>query len=368
MRLLHVSDRLSDRGGAYTWMRAVVDAVAADHQVRLAVGAVDAPRPPPWPVEVRPGLEARTAVAVALDDLADGADAVHLHNVVNPAVLEWAAGRGRALLTVQDHRFFCPGRGKWTASGEACRDVLSSGRCAGCFTDLAYFREVHALTERRLAAARRLPLTVLSHYMRSELVAAGVPVRQVSVVPPFVTGLDGAAGAPAGPPCVLFVGRLAEAKGVRAAVAAWRLSGLALPLVVAGTGPLRGELERAAAAGGEPRLEVLGWVERASLAQLYRRARALLLPPLWQEPFGIAGLEATAFGVPVVGWESGGIGEWHDGIGLVPRGDLPALARALCEAVVRRERRPPRFGRDEALGRLLLLYRRVADGAVSARA
>jgi glycosyltransferase involved in cell wall biosynthesis len=74
----------------------------------------------------------------------------------------------------------------------------------------------------------------------------------------------------------------------------------------------------------------------------------------------MVGLEALHFGVPVVAWESGGVGEWHPGPGLVRWGDVEALARALAEAVNRRVTRPPRFERDEAIGRLLAAYARVA--------
>jgi glycosyltransferase involved in cell wall biosynthesis len=198
--------------------------------------------------------------------------------------------------------------------------------------------------------------------MKEELVAAGMPAPDVHVVPPFVHGLDLGATA-SGPPCVLFVGRLVEAKGVRDAVEAWRRSGVELPLVVAGTGPLRGELSQRAER--TPGLELLGWVERDRLSGLYRRARALLLPSRWQEPFGIAGLEALHFGVPVVAWESGAVGEWHPGPGLVRWGDVEGLARALAEAVSRRVTLPPSFERDEAIGRLLAIYARVAGGDAS---
>jgi glycosyltransferase involved in cell wall biosynthesis len=362
MRLLHVADRLTDRGGASTWMLGVLDALAAEHEVRLVVGTDDGRVRPPCGVDVRPGLEARTDAPVDLDDLVEGfaPDVVHVHNVVNPAFLDRAARRPRTILTVQDHRFFCPTRGKWTLAGEVCRRPLTRELCAACFGDPAYFREVHSLTERRLLAARRLPVTVLSRYMREELVAAGVPPRGVHVVPPFVHGLDPGA-APSGPPCVLFVGRLVEAKGVRDAVEAWRRSGVELPLVLAGTGPLRAELSAQAGRGEGPGLEVLGWVGRDGLSGVYRRARALLLPSRWQEPFGIVGLEALAFGVPVVAWESGGVSEWHPGPCLVPWGDVPALARALADAVDRRVRLVPRFEREEAIGRLLAVY--VAAGA-----
>jgi glycosyltransferase involved in cell wall biosynthesis len=195
-------------------------------------------------------------------------------------------------------------------------------------------------------------------------VAAGLAPGRVHVVPPFVHGLDPAHGGTAeGDPCVLFAGRLVEAKGVRDAIAAWRLSGVELPLVFAGSGPLRAELDRLAATAGPPGLEVRGWVRREELGGLYRRARALVFPPRWQEPFGIVGLEALSFGVPVVAWESGGVAEWHPGPGLVRWGDVPALARALRDAVGRRVARPPAFERDEALGRLLLIYGRITESA-----
>jgi len=360
MRILHVADRLTDRGGAYTFLLGVLEGLAADHEVRLVVGEDDGTVRPPCPLDVRPGLETRADSPADLDDLVSGfaPHVVHVHNVVNPAVLAWAARRTDALLTVQDHRFFCPTRGKWTLWGEVCRRPMTRELCASCFEDQSYFRKVHELTERRLLSARRLPITVLSRYMREELVAAGVPAQEVSVVPPFVHGLDPGATA-SGPPCVLFVGRLVEAKGVRDAVEAWRRSGVDLPLVMAGTGSLRGELSARAQRLGSG-LEVLGWVDRDRLSGLYRRARTLVLPSRWQEPFGIAGLEALSFGVPVVAWESGGVVEWHTGPGLVRWGDVEGLARALAEAVNRRVTLPPLFARDETIGRLMAIYARLA--------
>jgi glycosyltransferase involved in cell wall biosynthesis len=359
VRILHVADRLTDRGGSYTWMLGVLEGLATDHDVRLVVGEDQGSARAPCPVEVRPGLEAREEAAVDLRPVIEGfaPDVVHLHNVTNPWVLEWAATVEGAVLTVQDHRFFCPTRGKWTRDGAVCRRPFARELCAGCFEDEGYFQEVHALTERRLEAARRMPLTVLSQYMGDELVAAGVPLGRVSVVPGFVHGLDPGA-ASSGPPCVLFVGRLVEAKGVRDAVAAWRRSGVELPLVLAGTGPLRQELTALAERDEGPGVEVLGWVERAGLSGLYRRARALLLPSRWQEPFGIVGLEALSFGVPVVAWESGGVSEWY-GPGLVEWGDVPGLARALQDAVHRRVTQPTGFEQADAVARLLAVYRRV---------
>jgi glycosyltransferase involved in cell wall biosynthesis len=363
MRILHVADRLTDRGGAYTWMLGVLGGlIEAGHDVRLAVGAVDGSVSAPCPVELQPGLGARTEAPVELRPLVRSIrpDVVHVHNVVNPSVLQWAAGQSNALLTVQDHRVFCPTRGKWTLAGEECRSPMALETCVPCFEDQGYFRQIHALTEQRLAAVREIEaVTVLSRYMREELVKVGVPSSRVRVVPPFVHDLDHGA-VPDGPPCVLFVGRLAATKGVEEAVEAWRRSRLDLPLVVAGTGPLREELVALSRDPRGPALEVAGWVDRERLSSLYRRARALILPSLWQEPFGIAGIEALSFGVPVAAWESGGVREWHPGPGLVRWGDVDALGRALAEAADQRITFPPRYPRGEAVARLLLLYGRLA--------
>ena len=183
--------------------------------------------------------------------------------------------------------------------------------------------------------------------MRDELVAAGLDGARVEVVPPFVRPLPEASAD--GPRCVLFAGRLVEAKGVRDAIEAWRLSGLDVPLVAAGAGPLRPELEAAGA-------EVTGWVDRVRLAALLARAGALVLPSRWQEPFGIVGLEALTCGVPVAAWASGGVAEWHPGPGLAPWGDTEALGRALRAAFGTRVDAPAGFEPGPLMARLHGVY------------
>jgi glycosyltransferase involved in cell wall biosynthesis len=352
VRILHLCDRLTERGGAYQHLLAVLERQAADgHAVHLAVGQADAGVDAPCAVRIVPGLEARGSAPFDVRAaMAARPDVVHVHTVVNPEVLAWAAGVP-AVVTVQDHRAFCPGRGKWTLAGERCAAAMSEEACGSCFEDAAYFRDTLELTRRRLDALRPLRVIVLSRYMRDELVAVGLDRDRIAVVPPFVRAFPPAA--PDGPPCVLFAGRLVEAKGVRDAVAAWRASGLDAPLVAAGAGPLRPELERAGAT-------VTGWVDRAGLGALFARAGALVLPSRWQEPFGIAGLEALTCGVPVAAWESGGVAEWHRGDGLVPWGDTDALGDALRRIFGTRAEAPDAFRPEPLMARLHAVYERAA--------
>ncbi|HET9314914.1 MAG TPA: glycosyltransferase family 4 protein [Vicinamibacteria bacterium] len=350
MRVLHLSDRLSDRGGAYQHLLGVIEEqVGRRHEVVLAVGRKDDGFAAPCEVRTVAGLDARTGVDTDLDALADALepDVVHVHTVVNPGVLRWAGRRG-AVITVQDHRYFCPGRGKWTLAGEPCHIAPARDACAACFEDAAYFDSIWDVTAERLEALRPMRVVVLSRYMRDELTAAGLDAARISVVPPFVRELPRASAAN-GPACVLFVGRLVAGKGPLEAAEAWRDSGVDLPLLVAGAGPLRPELERLGA-------HVLGWVDRPGLASLLGRACVLVMASRWQEPFGIAGLEALGAGVPVAAWDSGGVREWHPGEGLAPWGDVPALARAIREQVGRRAAPPPGFDRESLMARLDAVY------------
>jgi len=356
VRLLHVADRLSTRGGADWHLLGLLHEMERDGDTHLAVGRVDVPTAESWHVTIVPGMEAGSpAGADTLETLASrlSPDVIHLHNCMDSAVLRWGAARG-AILTVQDHRVFCPGRGKLTLEGRVCRESMAPSTCASCFEDRAYFEQILDVTTRRLDALRGMrAVIVLSRYMRDELVAVGVDAARIAVIPPFVHELDTTATAD-GPPCVLFVGRLVAAKGVFDVVEAHRQSSVDLPLVFAGTGSERARLEATGC-------DVLGWVPHDRLASVYKRARVLLMPSRWQEPLGIVGLEALTLGVPVVAWDSGGVREWHAAV--TPWGDIGALAQALRAALETgsRGRLPDGFDRAALMTRLRRLYTDVAN-------
>lgn len=351
-RVLHLNDRLSARGGADWHLIGVLAELAKAHDVRLAVAHDDGTAAAPCPVDFVKGLDARDTADCDVQALVDEfrPDVVHVHNVMNPTVIAWASTQV-AVMTVQDHRTFCPFRGKWTLQGAVCTEVMEAHTCKACFTDDLYFDRIWASTNRRLDAMRPLPVIVLSNYMKQELVLMGLAPQRVHVIPPFVHGLDHGAEAD-GPPCVLFAGRLVETKGVTDAVEAYRQSGLPLPLVIAGTGRMRNELERAG-------VEVVGWLGHDALSRLYRRAQVVLFPSRWQEPFGIVGLEAMTMGVPVAAYDSGGVRDWHRGRGLVPWGDVAALAGAARALAGARVDTPPGFEATALTQRLVEVYERL---------
>ena len=311
-------------------------------------------------------------------------DVVHLHNLMQPELLRRVGRMRPTVYTLQDHRVFCPGRGKLTAAGAPCRSVQQRGRCAGCFADSEYAERIWGVTQDRRRALRKMgALVVLSSYMKQELVRVGMSPDKVHVIPPFPWEM-----APVGPfkvrpgVHILAAGRLVEAKGFHLLLEAYARSSVALPLVIAGRGPYSSRLHALAQRLGLLRTgpavqrgaHFPGWLPHSELAHWMRSARVLALPSIWAEPFGIVGLEALFCGVPVVGFDVGGVGGWlHEGVGwLVAPGDIDALAGALSAACTGGEAlRRGTLGRGEVWSRfqpatlnraLVRLYRSILNG------
>jgi glycosyltransferase involved in cell wall biosynthesis len=120
--------------------------------------------------------------------------------------------------------------------------------------------------------------------------------REASIVHPPVDVERFSIGAPE--EWFLTVSELVAHKRTEVAIEAARRIGA--PIKVVGTGPEHNVLRRRYGAS----VEFLGRVDDATLADLYRRARALIVPSV--EEFGIAAVEAQASGRPVVASASGG--------------------------------------------------------------
>lgn len=141
------------------------------------------------------------------------------------------------------------------------------------------------------------------------------------------------------PGLVVSVARLVEKKGLADLVAACgilRASGLPVRLVVAGDGPLRSELEAAAASAGLEQ-PFIGALPYEQVWDLYRRASVFCLPCVIastgdRDGLPTSVLEAMALGIPVVTTAVNGLADAvldHKTGMIVPEHDADALADAL---------------------------------------
>jgi len=134
---------------------------------------------------------------------------------------------------------------------------------------------------------------------------------------------------------LLCIGRLSKEKGQLLLVQAAKLladAGVDFEIVLAGDGPLRGEVESLAARLQlSARVRITGWLDASGIEQQLRDARALVVPSL-SEGLPVVIMEAMAASRPVVAPYLAGIPElieagrngW-----LYPAGDTRALASAM---------------------------------------
>jgi glycosyltransferase involved in cell wall biosynthesis len=124
---------------------------------------------------------------------------------------------------------------------------------------------------------------------------------------------------------VLFVGDATRDKGVDALLHAYSRLSTPTPLVLIG----RNSFDASASA---PWLRALGPWPHELVMEAWRRSTVAVVPSILPEAFGLAALEASAVGTPVVASDTGGLPDiivsGENGL-LVPPGDAGALLEAL---------------------------------------
>lgn len=317
-----------------------------DIAARSLPGKAAVPLLVPWNPAVRREFTARLR--------AERPDVVHVHNVfplLSPAILAACADAGvPAVATLHNYTQVCP-PGTLQRDGGPCTECVGSGPLPavrhGCYrgsrlatVPLAVSMSVNR--RRWWSGVERF--FCISAAQRDVLVGAGMPAERLSVKHNFVPEPGVVRTGPG--EHLLFLGRLAEAKGVRLLMAAWD------------------DVRR------------VGLYDTARCRETLARSVAVVAPSTWLEAFGLVVVEAMAAGVPAVAAGHGAFTELvEDGVtGLLHRpGEAASLAACLrritAEASRNREmgraarRRYERgFSPDVGLERLLEGYRTAIAG------
>ena len=307
------------------------------------LGKAEIPFRVPWNPAVRSELAAQLR--------AERPDIVHIHNtfpLLSPSVVAACADAGvPAVATLHNYRMVCPS-GTLYRGGRVCTDCVGATPLPalrhGCYrgSSLATVPlAVNMVANRRRWWSGVARFFCISHAQRHILVQAGMPAERLAVKHNFVVDPGDRRSGPG--EYLLYLGRLTDEKGVRLLMTAWDRveagGGLGLPLVLAGAGPLHGELARWAQ--GRDDVRYLGLQTRAECAALMARAAAVVAPSAWLEAFGLVVVEAMAAGVPTVAAAHGAFIELvDDGVtGLMHRpGDADSLAQCLRRIVATPER------------------------------
>jgi glycosyltransferase involved in cell wall biosynthesis len=180
------------------------------------------------------------------------------------------------------------------------------------------------------AISHRVALTAISH---DQAARAPDGVRIAAVVHNGIE-LDAYAVGQRREDFLLFVGRASHEKGPEVAIEVARRAGMPLVMAMKVNEPAEhrylAQVVRPAMEGADVDLRTdVGHEEKADLMM---RARAVLVPIGWDEPFGLVMAEAAASGAPVIVFRRGSAPELVlDGISgrLVPPGDIDAMAEAV---------------------------------------
>ena len=197
---------------------------------------------------------------------------------------------------------------------------------------------------------KRQVLGQARHIAVSRAIAASLPVPSTVIPNPYADDVFKPVEGIARDRELVFLGRLVSDKGVDVlidALARLAREGRRIGLTVIGDGPELPALRRQAhLLGLDGRIDFVGRRSGVELVRLLHAHQILVVPSVWEEPFGVVALEGLACGcVPIVS-NSGGL---PDAVGDCGRVVAPRDAAALAQAIEALLGDPPALDRHRAL-------------------
>jgi glycosyltransferase involved in cell wall biosynthesis len=180
---------------------------------------------------------------------------------------------------------------------------------------------------------------------------------------------------------ILYMARLAPEKGIRVALEAWAKASPSLPGVrfrIAGRGPEESWARDFVARSGVERVDLLGVLDAAGVAEELSRALLTVHPSIWYDNSPISVRESLCAGVPAAVSSLGGTGELVGGDRgpVIEPTDGDGWVRAMVDACSSRIAGTPRFaqalderwyGAEDHVRRLSELYRGHASRGDASR-
>jgi glycosyltransferase involved in cell wall biosynthesis len=176
----------------------------------------------------------------------------------------------------------------------------------------------------------------VSDFQKKKHVEMGIPANHIHNIYHFY---ESSAPPPPSIPSgdTLFLGRLSREKGVDLLLRAWgKVRNGNRRLVIAGAGPEESSLKKMASDLNLANVVFTGFLNAEQQSSLWSNSSALVVPSIWDEPFGMVVLEAWAKERPVVAYAKGALPELiHHGVSglLADPFSVEALAKNIQELI-----------------------------------
>jgi glycosyltransferase involved in cell wall biosynthesis len=359
MRVLLVHASTSRCGGVEQHLHELIPALRdRGHEVALLHEHAADPAFPPIAPSDLPSWCISTQGSAVLNLVRDWQpDVAYVHSLIAPSVLgplvtEFPAlhfihGYVGACISVSRCMKFPAPRPCDRIFGWACLARYYPRRCGG-WNPLTLWAEFHRQRRHREFLLRFDLLLTHSKHVRNEYVRHGTSPDRIRCVAFFVapatTTLCFPRQTSLTPLRLLYLGRFDPLKGGQVLLSALPLvhERLRRPieLVMAGDGTERRAWGRRAETitRASPEIEVRfpGWLSGPARETAFGEADVVVIPSLWPEPFGMAGVEAGLRGIPAVAFDVGGIRAWlKPGVSGHLASGSPPTRHELADAIAR---------------------------------
>ena len=273
---------------------------------------------------------------------ASGVQIAIIHKISNSVLADTLNRTFKTVGIIHDHDYYCIRRHKYFPLNRInCHLPFNRIYCSLC-AGLLEKKPGHSGKIGILNTGNRVHILntvrkmdrwiVLSEYMKNNMVQNGFDADKVWKIYPVMNSPESLPVSSSHPvPILLFSGQIIKGKGLDLLIEALAQVSRAFILKVAGQGnDIDFVKQRVNTLKLTHKVEFLGWV--SDVKPYYQECDVVVVPSRWQEPFGLIGPEAFSWGKPVIGFNTGGIGEWlHDRVNglLIPEKDIRAMAEGL---------------------------------------
>lgn len=266
-------------------------------------------------------------------------DVIHYHNMSLIGLTALRYGNAVKLYTTHEHWLVCPMHVLWKYDREVC----TSRNCIPCQIQGKRPPQWWRYTNLMAKMLKHVDMFISpSRFTLKKHHELGLDIPMVHI-PYFLAESksddDPESVLPYTGPYFLFVGRLEKIKGVQNLIPLFRAHP-EYELLIAGEGGYADQLKEMAA--GAENIQFLGKLNHTKLRDYYKHARAVIVPSICYEVFGIIIIEAFSQGTPVIVNNLGALPEVVDdsGGGIIYNNQeelLAAIRRLASENPLREE-------------------------------